>query len=63
MAMIKELEAMMEDGNEKYLGSDPRMMMKFLAYLRENYGSAMGYLKSVGLSEDQIVQLKENFVI
>ena len=63
MAMIKELEAMMEDGNEKYLGSDPRMMMKFLAYLRESYGSAQGYLLNIGLSEEQVVQLKENFVI
>ena len=63
MAMIKELEAMMADGNEKYLGSDPRMMMKFLAYLREYYGSAKGYLKNIGLSEEQVVQLAENFVI
>lgn len=63
MAMIKELEAMMSDGDEKYLGSDPRMMMKFLAYLREYYGSAKGYLMDIGLSEEQVVQLAENFVI
>lgn len=62
MAMIKELEAVMAE-EEKYLGSDPRIMMKFLAYLRDNYGSAKGYLLNIGLNEEQIDQLKENFVI
>lgn len=62
MAMIKELEAIMAE-EEKYLGSDPRIMMKFLAYLRDTYGSAKGYLLDIGLDEEQIVQLIENFVI
>lgn len=62
LEMIKELEALLAE-EQKYLGSDPRIMMKFLAYLREYYGSAKGYLENIGLSEEQIVQLIENFVI
>ena len=37
MAMIKQLEEMIPSEDEKFLGSDPRVMMKFIAYLRENY--------------------------
>ena len=38
-------------------------MMRFLAYLREQYGSSKGYLLNIGLDEDQIEEIKENFII
>lgn len=63
MVILKELEGMMSEADQKYLGSDPRMMMKFLAYLRENYGSAQGYLLACGLTEEELLEIKENFII
>ena len=38
-------------------------MMKFLAYLRETYGSAKEYLLQCGLDEEQIQEIKENLTI
>jgi len=63
MAMIKQLEEMMPSEDEKFLGSDPRVMMKFIAYLRENYGSTKGYLLNIGFSDEEIEEIKENFII
>ena len=61
MAMIKQLEEMMPSEDEKFLGSDPRVMMKFIAYLRENYGSTKGYLLNIGFSDEEIEEIKEKF--
>ena len=63
MAMIKQLEEMIPSEDEKFLGSDPRVMMKFIAYLRENYGSTKGYLLNIGFSDEEIEEIKENFII
>ena len=63
MKMMKQLEEMLPKEEEKFLGSDPRVMMRFLAYLREQYGSSKGYLLNIGLDEDQIEEIKENFII
>ena len=59
MAMIKQLEEMMPSEDEKFLGSDPRVMMKFIAYLRENYGSTKGYLLNIGLVMKKLKKLKK----
>ena len=37
--------------------------MKFFAYLRENYGSTKGYLLNIGFSDEEIEEIKENFII
>ena len=63
MKMMKQLEEMLPKEEEKFLGSDPRVMMRFLAYLREQYGSSKGYLLNIGFSDEEIEEIKENFII
>ena len=43
--------------------SDPLFMLKMLDHLSENYGSARTYLKEIGLSEEEVDKLFENFTI
>lgn len=57
------LEQMLSQEDQEVLGSNPRIMMKFLEYLRENYGSAKGYLLSCGLEEEKIEEIKESLII
>ena len=60
----ENLTAMMKDEEAKqYLKSSPRYMMEFLDYLREHYGSAKEYLIEIGLKNDEIQQIIENFSI
>ena len=61
--MMPYLEALVEDENKQYLSSHPNHMIELLGYIYEKYGSARGYLLDIGLSEDQIDQLVENFII
>lgn len=63
LKLMPELEKLVDVENRAFLESEPRMMMKFLAYLREHYGSAKEYLISCGLEEDKILEIIENFVI
>jgi len=49
--------------NEHFLLSDPLYMLKMLDHLTETYGSARGYLLDIGLSEEEIESLIENFTI
>ena len=57
--------AQMMDNEEakQYLRSSPRYMMELLDYLREHYGSAKEYLLEIGLKNEEIEQLIENFTI
>ena len=48
---------------KQYLRSSPRYMMELLDYLREHYGSAKEYLLEIGLKNEEIEQLIENFTI
>lgn len=58
------LAQMMEDEEAKqYLKSSPRYMMELLDYLREHYGSSKEYLLEIGLKNEEIEQLIENFTI
>ena len=58
------LAQMMEDEEAKqYLKSSPRYMMELLDYLREHYGSSKEYLQEIGLKNEEIEQLIENFTI
>lgn len=60
----ESLTAMMKDEEAKqYLKSSPRYMMEVLDYLREHYGSAKEYLLEIGLKNDEIEQIIENFTI
>ena len=60
----EELAQMMKEEDAKqYLKSSPRYMMEFLDYLREHYGSSKEYLLNIGIQEDEIEQLIENFTI
>lgn len=60
----ENLTAMMKDEEAKqYLKSSPRYMMEVLDYLREHYGSAKEYLLEIGLKNEEIEQLIENFII
>lgn len=63
LKLIPELEKLIDVQNRVYLESEPRMMMKFLDYLRNNYGSAKEYLISCGMEENKILEIMENFVI
>ncbi|WP_249029825.1 tyrosine-protein phosphatase [Tannockella kyphosi] len=61
--MMESLEQVMDLEDKKFLSSNPRYMMKFLGYLKENYGSAKGYLLSCGIKEEDIEIIIENFTI
>lgn len=63
LKLIPELEKLVDAKNRAFLESEPRMMMKFLDYLRSHYGSAKEYLISCGIDEDKIVEVMENFII
>ena len=54
---------MMDQDTKDYLQSSPRYMMIMLDYLHEHYGSAQAYLESIGLSEDEVMDLKDSFII
>lgn len=58
-----ELLAMISPEQAHFLLSDPLYMLKMLDHLNENYGSARAYLLEIGLSEDEIMQIIENFTI
>ncbi|UTY39309.1 tyrosine-protein phosphatase [Allocoprobacillus halotolerans] len=57
--------AQMMDNEEakQYLKSSPRYMMELLDYLREHYGSAKEYLLEIGMKNEEIDQIIENFTI
>ncbi len=61
--MMPYLEALVGDESKQYLSSHPNHMIELLGYIYETYGSARGYLLDIGLKEDQIDQLVENFII
>ena len=62
--MNASLAQMMNDEEAKqYLRSSPRYMMELLDYLREHYGSAKEYLLEIGMKNDEIEELIENFTI
>ena len=63
LRIIPELERLIDEANRAFLESAPQMMMKFLDYLRECYGSAKEYLVSCGLENEKISEIIENFVI
>lgn len=63
MKMIEQMKDLMDEETIEYLSSSPRYMMIFLAYLREHYVSARGYLLDIGLSEDQVDDIREMFLI
>ena len=64
MAINEALASLMDNQEAKeYLKSSPRYMMELLDYLREHYGSAQGYLLNIGLKEEEIEEIRENFVI
>lgn len=63
LPIIKDLEKLLGEDKRKFLGSKPEYMMKFLAYLKEHYGSAKDLLMQCGLCEEQIEEIIENFKI
>lgn len=58
-----ELLKMATKENAHYLLSDPTFMMKMMDHLYENYGSARGYLKLLGFSDEDIDALVHNLTI
>ncbi len=62
-AMMPYLEELVDEEGQKYLGSHPNNMIMMLNYLNEEYGSSRGYLLSLGISEDDLETLVENFTI
>ncbi len=57
------LKDMIGVGREYMLESKPEYMETFLRYLEEKYGSAKGLLLNCGLTEDQLNELIQQFVI
>ncbi|WP_040978655.1 tyrosine-protein phosphatase [Oceanobacillus jeddahense] len=44
------------------LGCEPSYMEEFLDYLYKAYGDAAGFLKAVGLTEEEIAALRDDFI-
>ena len=63
LAILDELEKMMEAEHSSVLGSSPTIMAAFLEYLREHYGSAKEYLISCGMQEEDIIDITQSFII
>lgn len=61
--IMDELEKQVDHDAKEYLSSSPRYMMVMLDYLYEHYGSAEAYLETCGLSRDEVLDLKESFLI
>lgn len=61
--MIDKLNEIMDEATKTYLRSSPRYMLIFLDFLREHYGSAKSYLLDIGLTEEEIEDIREMFVI
>lgn len=61
--MMPYLEALVDENHKQYLSSHPNHMIELLGYLYETYGSSRGYLMEIGLSEGQINQIVDNFLI
>lgn len=61
--IYEELLKLASKENQHFLLSDPLYMLKMLDHLAENYGSARHYLKEIGLSEEELDTLVENFTI
>lgn len=59
----EELEKMLGSDTAHFLYSEPRYMMKMINHIRDTYGSSKEYLLSTGLSEDELDEIKENFII
>lgn len=58
-----ELLKLANEENAHFLLSSPTYMLKMLDHLSENYGSAKGFLQKIGLFEDEIDLLQQNFTI
>ena len=43
---------------ERLLDADPGAMLETLGYLQSAYGGSAGYLRNIGLSEDEIMRLR-----
>lgn len=63
LKVMSKLEELVDENNRAFLESTPTMMMKFLDYLREKYGSAKEYLVQCGLEIEKIEEIIENFTI
>lgn len=63
LAILDELEKMMTSEHHSVLGSSPTIMIQFLDYLREHYGSAKEYLISCGMNEEDIIEIINSFII
>jgi protein-tyrosine phosphatase len=63
MEIIEQLEENMDEATRAYLNSSPRYMMIMIDFLREHYGSAYSYLLDIGLTEDEINDIKDSFII
>lgn len=61
--IVENLKQLMDEETQNYLTSSPRYMLVLLDYLREHYGSAYGYLKNIGLTEEEIDDIKQGFLI
>ncbi|OAS16785.1 tyrosine-protein phosphatase [Paenibacillus oryzisoli] len=51
-----------DDMYESFLGCDPAYMVSLLSHLELRYGNAEHYLRTIGLSEGQILTLKEQLL-
>jgi len=54
--------AVAEEQYEHFLGSDPDHMYRMLRHLDEQYGGAERYLRTIGVTDEQIMRLKEKLV-
>lgn len=59
----QELSQMVDKEAQNYLRSSPRYMMELLDYLREHYGSSKEYLLEIGMKNEEIEEIIENFSI
>jgi len=62
----RRLEMYREQGrdvNPALFGSDANNMRVFIDHLKANYGSAEAYLKTIGLSEDEVKTLRDALAV
>lgn len=51
-----------DESLKNYLDSDAVNIERFMDYMRDKYGRVEGYLKSIGITEDEIKKLRDSFL-
>jgi hypothetical protein len=53
----------MTDQPSPYMKTPPQAMIGFLAHVRAEYGSVLGYVRNIGVSADAIEAINHNLLV